>query len=173
MEKRYNLVSFYLILFCSGLALYSLYSTLSHIWMIVPPNYILIVFSLLALILGIKGFKDKRNWRTKVRSWLTLILSLLLSIVLFLGILINLYGVKHIKSVHSPDGHYTIDLYRYNGGAGGPFGIKAELNGPLWFRKPIYYRHTEERAEVVWLNNSTVSINNHTLNLKEGDTFGY
>lgn len=178
MEKRNNLVSFYLILVCLGLAVYSLYSNLSHAWLIAPPNYILFVFSLLAFTLGIIGFKDKRNWRTKTRSWLTVILSLLLSIVLFLAVLLSLFASsfganEHIKTVQSPDGNYTIDFYRYDAGAAASFGIRGELNGPLWFKKRIYYRDTEEQVEVEWKNNSTVSINNRTLNLKEGETYGY
>jgi hypothetical protein len=178
VEKRYNLGSFYLIFVCLGLALYSLYSNLNHTWLIAPPNYILFGFSLLALILGIIGFKDKRNWRTKTRSWLTIILSLLLSIVFFLAILLTLFASsfganEHIKTVQSPDGNYTIDFYRYDAGAAGSFGIRGELNGPLWFKKRIYYRDKEEQVEVEWKNNSTVSINNRTLNLKEGETYGY
>lgn len=178
MEKRYNLVSFYLILVCFGLAVYSLYSNLSHTWLIAPPNYILLIISLLAFILGILGFKDKRNWRTKTRSWVTVIISLLLSVVLFLATLLTLlassFGAnEHIKTVQSPDGNYTIEFYRYDAGAAGSFGIRGELNGPLWFKKRIYYRDKQEEVEVEWKNNSTVSINNHSINLKEGETYGY
>ncbi|QHS24300.1 DUF5412 domain-containing protein [Virgibacillus sp. MSP4-1] len=178
MKKGYNLGSFYLILVCLGLAVYSFYSNLSHTWLVAPPNYILLIFSLLAMILGIIGFKDKRNWRTKTRSWLTVIISTLLSIIFFLAILLSLFassfGVnEHIKTVQSPDGDYTIDFYRYDAGAAGSFGIRGELNGPLWFKKRIYYRDTEEQVEVEWKNDRTVSINNHTLNLKEGETYGY
>lgn len=177
METRYNLGSFYLILVCLGLSIYSFYSILSHTWKIAPPNYILFAFSLLALIFGIIGFKDKRSWRTKTRSWSTVILSLLLSIVLLLAILLSLsfswFGpIEHIKTVQSPDGNYKIDFYSYDGGATGSSGIRGDLNGPLWFKKTIYYRDGEGQTEVEWKNNSTVSINNRILNLKEGETFG-
>ena len=178
MGKRYNLVSFYVMLVCLGLAVYSLYSNISNTWLIAPPNYILLLFSLLAFVLGIIGFKDKRNWRSKTRSWLTVILSSLLSIALFLAISLSLFASlfganEHIKTVQSPDGTYTIDFYRYDAGAAGTFGIRGELNGPLWFKKRIYYRDREEQVEVEWITNSTVSINNRTLNLKEGETYGY
>ncbi|RCW62575.1 DUF5412 family protein [Saliterribacillus persicus] len=178
MEKRYNLGSFYLILLCLGLTTYSLYSNLTHKWLIAPPNYILIVVSLLAFILGRIGFKDKRNWRTKTRSWLTVVLSFVLTVALFLAILLSTlassFGAnEHIKTVQSPDGNYAIDFYRYDAGAAGSFGIRGELNGPLWFKKRIYYRDTEEQVEVEWKNKNIVSINNHTLNLKEGETYGY
>lgn len=178
MEKRYNVWSFNLILSCLGLAAYSLYSNISHTWLIVPPNYILLIISLLAFILGIFGLRDKRNWRTKTRSWLTIILSLLTSIGLFLALSFTLFFLsiganKHIKTVNSPDDHYKIDFYRYDAGAAGSFGVRGELNGPLWFKKRIYYQDTVEQVEVEWKNNSTVSINNHILNLEEGDTYGH
>ena len=178
MERRYNFWSFYLILVCLGLAAYSLYSHFTHAWLIAPPNYMLLIMSLLAFYLGVFGFKDKRNWRTKTRSWITIILSSLLSIGLFLGVsltlLLSLLGAsEHVKTVHSPDDNYTIDFYRYDAGAAGSFGVRGELNGPLWFKKRIYYQDSIDQVEVDWKNNSTVSINKHILNLKEGDSYGY
>ncbi|WP_256464174.1 DUF5412 family protein [Halobacillus amylolyticus] len=50
---------------------------------------------------------------------------------------------------------------------------KGELNGPLWFKKRIYYQERTENVDVEWESNDTVSINNHILNLDEGDTYGY
>ncbi|WP_391560076.1 DUF5412 family protein [Robertmurraya sp.] len=178
MGKRYNLWSFYLILVCLGLVAYSLYSNISNTWLIAPPNYILLLISVISFIFGIKGFKDNRNWQAKTRSWLTVILSFLLSIALFLVILLSLFASllganEHIETVHSPDGNYTIDFYRYDAGAAGSFEVRGELKGPLWFKKRIYYQDTVEQVEVEWDNNSRVSINNHILNLKKGDTYGY
>lgn len=177
MEKRYNLGSFYLILVCLGFAAYSLYSNIINTWLVAPPNYILLLMSLLAFALGIFGFNDKRNWRTKARSWFTVLLSSLTSIGLFLVISFTVFfsfGVnEHIKTTSSPDNKYIIDFYQWDAGAAGTFGIRGELNGPLWFKKRIYYRDKEEQVEVEWKNNSTVSINNRTLNLKEGETYGY
>lgn len=178
MERRYNIWSFYLILICVGLASYSLYSNIINTWLIVPPNYILIIFSLLAFTWGINGFKDSEDWRTKTRGWLTVILSALLSIALFLAILFSLFAStlganEHIETVESPDGNYTIDFYRYDAGAMGSFGVRGELNGPLWLKKRIYYQDTIEQIEVEWKNNNTVSINKIILDLKEGETYGY
>jgi len=178
MEKRYNLWSFYLIIVCLGLAAYSLYSNIENVWLIAPPNYILLLVSVIVFILGIKGFKDKRNWQVKTRSWLTVILSFLMSIVLILAILLSLFAsflgvIEHIETVHSPDGNYTIDFYRFDGGAAGPFGVRGELDGPLWVKKRIYYQERVEKVEAEWENTTTISINNHILNLKDGDTYGY
>ena len=80
---------------------------------------------------------------------------------------------EYIRSVNSPDDHYTIDFYRYDAGAAGSFGIRGELNGPLWFKKRIFYQDSVEQVKVEWENNNTVTINNRTLNLKEEDTHGY
>lgn len=179
MEKRSNIWAFYLLFICFGLAIYSLFSNIKGTWwLIAPPNYILIIFSLLAFALGIIGFKDKSNWRAKTRSWLTVILSALLFIALFLAILLTLFasllGVnERIETVQSPDGSYTIDFYRFDAGATGTFGVRGEINGPLWFKKRIYHQQRVEQIEVEWLDNNTVSINNHKLNLKEGETYGY
>ena len=177
MGKRYNFWSFYLILVCLGLAAYSLYSNIHNTWLVVPPIYILLLMSLLAFILGIFGFTDKRNWRTKARSWFTVILSSLTSIGLYLVLwftFIFSFGPdEHIKTVSSPDNKYIIDFYRWDAGGAGTFGIRGELNGPLWFKKRIYYERETENVEVEWKNNSEVSINNHILNLDVGDKYGY
>ena len=177
-EKRYNVWAFYLILICIGVSFYSLYSNITNTWLISPPTYILFIISLLAFILGIKGLKDKRNWRTKTRSWLTIILSSLLSIVLFLALSFTLFfsafgANEHIKTVSSPDNSYTIDFYLWDAGAAGTFGVRGELNGPLWFKKRIYYEKRIENVNVEWKSNHEVSINNRILKLNEGETFGY
>lgn len=65
MEKSYNILSFYLIILCISLSAYSLYSNMTNAWLIAPPVYILLVISLIALILGILGFKDKRKLANK------------------------------------------------------------------------------------------------------------
>ena len=178
LEKRYNFWSLYLILICLGVVFYSLYSNINNTWLISPPNYILFIISVLAFVLGIKGLKDKRNWRTKARSWLTLTLSSLLSIALFLALLFTLFFSQFgsnelIKTVSSPDNSYTIDLYLWDAGAAGTFGVRGELNGPLWFKKRIYYEKRTENVNVEWESNNKVSINNHILKLNEGETFGY
>ena len=175
MGKRYNLWSFYLILVCLGLAAYSLYSNINNTWLVAPPIYILLLMSLLAFILGSFGFTDNRNWQTKARSWFTVILSSLTSIGLFLVLsfkLIFSFGTnEHIKTVSSPDNKYIIDFYQWDAGEAGTFGIKGELNGPLWFKKRIYYEDPMYELDVEWVNNHIVKINNHTLNLKKGETF--
>ncbi|WP_163527203.1 DUF5412 family protein [Halobacillus ihumii] len=178
MERKYNVGSFSLSLFCLGISLYSFYSHINNIWLIAPPNYIVLLLSIVAFTLGIKGFKDKTNWFSKLRSWVSVTLSLLLSISLFLAcslsILASSFGAnEHIKTVHSPNDEYRIDFYHWDAGAAGTFGIRGELNGPLRFKKRIYFQKRTEDVEVEWKGNDTMSINNHILNLDKGDTYGY
>ena len=178
MAQRYNSWAFYLMLICLGLASYSVYSNLNHGWQIAPPNYVLLLISLLAFIMGMIGFKDKRNWKTITRSWLTLILSFFLGSALLLVVMLSFAASAmganvHIKTVQSSDGHYTIDFYRYDAGAAGSFGVRGELNGPLWFKKRIFYQDSIEKVHVEWKDSTTVSINEHLLDLKEGETYGY
>ncbi|MGP4070615.1 DUF5412 family protein [Halobacillus sp. B29] len=178
MGEKYNLWSFYLILVCLGLAAYSLYSNMNNTWLIAPPNYILLLISLIALTLGVIGLKDKRNWWAKTRSWFTIIISTLTSIGLFLVVSFTLFfssmgSDEHIQTFSSPGDKYNIDFYRYDAGAAGSFGVRGEINGPLWFKKRIYLQHNTEQVEVEWENNEKLSINNHILNLDEGETYGY
>lgn len=177
MDTKYNLWSFYLTLFCIGVSFYSFYSYLESRWLFAPPNYILLGISVIAFILGIIGFRDKRNWWAKSRSWITVILSLLLSIILSLTILFTFLfssmGTNHhIQTIHSPNGEYTIDFYRWDQGATGTFGIRGELNGLLWFKKRIYIQKRTEDINVEWKGNDIVSINKHILNLDKGETYG-
>lgn len=179
MAKRYNVGALNLIIFCYGLAMYSLYSKIQQTrWLIAPPVYVLLMMSLLAFFLGMFGFKDLRNWRTKTRSWLTVIFSAFLSIVLFLASLLLVFasslGVnERIETSHSPNGKYTVDFYRYDPGATGAYGVRGELNGPLWYKKRIYHQSRIEQVEVEWVDNDIILINKHKLNLKAGETYGY
>ncbi|KIL48424.1 hypothetical protein KR50_14600 [Jeotgalibacillus campisalis] len=130
-----------------------------------------------AFILGIYGFKDKRNWRTKTRSWLTVVLSLLTAAGLFVVVVFTYVffhsANDHIRTVRSPDNGYTIDFYRWDAGAAGTFGVRGELDGPLWFKKRIYYERRTDNVEIDWISDSEVSVNHHILNVSEGDTYGY
>ncbi|XKF67543.1 DUF5412 domain-containing protein [Virgibacillus necropolis] len=64
-----------------------------------------------------------------------------------------------------------MELYRTNGGAATSFGVVGELKGPLWFKKRVYSDYRMDHADVRWKNNHTVSINNHKINLGEGETY--
>lgn len=179
MVKNYNLWSFLLIFLCFGFSGYWIYSNFYvNTWQITPPIYVLLLMSIAALILAILGLKNTHNVWSAIRNWIAIILSLLISLlfsfVFLLWLLSTALGANdHIETVHSPDGQYTIDIYRWDQGAAGTFGIRGELNGPLWFKKRIYIEKRVETVEVEWISNSKISINNHELDLDVGETYGY
>lgn len=80
-------------------------------------------------------------------------------------------GKTHLTTEHSLDGKYTIEFYRTNPGAAGSFGIVGEMDGPLSFKKNIYFQRNAENVEIEWENDHTVLINQRVLNLKEGETY--
>ncbi|MET3696567.1 hypothetical protein ABID53_000886 [Bacillus oleivorans] len=75
-----------------------------------------------------------------------------------------------IKTVQSPDENYTINFYSWDAGAAGTFGISGEVEG-FWSHRRIYYERRIEQAELEWLNNHTISINGHHLDLDNEETF--
>ncbi|WP_251665318.1 DUF5412 family protein [Paenibacillus camelliae] len=166
----HNRYAFYFIICLYIITAYSLYSNIHNTWLITPPHAVILLLTIVALIMGIIGIMDGSSWRAKLRSLLSTIFSILL--ILCLCIMMFFTGMftgekEWIKTVRSPDGQYTVDFYYADAGARGSFGILGELNGPLWFKKRIYY---EKRAEVVniqWENDHTILINNNTLNLKD------
>ncbi|MDL4840234.1 DUF5412 family protein [Aquibacillus rhizosphaerae] len=169
--KRYSLMSFYMCLLCLILSLTLILSS----WTIIP-SYVLWLIALIALIAGIKGFKDRINKISKIRSWFTVITSLLLlislSLVLLFGTLRTLViSEEFIKESKSPDGTYTVEFYLTNGGATTAFRVIGKLDGPLWSEKLLYGDYRMDHAKVEWVNNHTISINNHVLNLKKDETY--
>lgn len=178
MNKQYNLGYFYLLLALVALVGYAIYSNINHMWLVVPPNYILFLGSLCILVLAIKGLKNKESRLTRIRSWVTIAFSSLLSIALLLAVtftfLASSMGASvHIETASSPDDSYTLEFYRWNAGAAGSHGIRGEINGPLWTKKRFYYQVNKEDVNVTWEDENTVTINNHTLQLDEGETYGY
>ncbi|KAB7672627.1 hypothetical protein F9279_03100 [Bacillus sp. B1-b2] len=76
-------------------------------------------------------------------------------------------------STESPDEAYSIDFYSWDQGATGSFGIRGELQGPLWFKKAIYLEEEVDNVKVNWKSNSMIEINGKQLELKNGETYGY
>ncbi|GAA0372014.1 DUF5412 family protein [Bacillus horti] len=172
--KKYNLIAFFLMIFCYLIVAYSIYSLANNTWLIAPPNYVILLLSILTFIIGVMGFKDVSSWHAKVRSWLTTIFSSLLVVLLFITLAFTsmFSGAKElITTVNSPDGYYTIDFFYTDAGAMGTFGILGELNGPLWFKKRIYTERRVDQVEVEWENNHTILINDNTLDLSESAKF--
>lgn len=171
MVEKLKSQSFALCLFCLLLSLHSLYAAINQTWSVAPPLLILWLLSVLAFILGIISFKDQKNRLSKVKSWLTVIISFFLSAILLLGLAMNIFAREPIETTHSPERDYTISLYTKNGGAASSINVIGIIDGPLWFKKNIYDDMHMHKADVEWIDNYTLSINKHILNLNRGETF--
>ncbi|OAH53923.1 hypothetical protein AWH48_11690 [Domibacillus aminovorans] len=79
-----------------------------------------------------------------------------------------------ISEVNSPSRDYTIKAYNSSGGATTDFAVLGELNFNNENRKPknIYWNYHEEEANIKWLDEDTVIINRHKLNVPH-ETFDY
>lgn len=80
---------------------------------------------------------------------------------------------EYISQSTSPNGDYIVKIYRSSGGATTPFAIRGEVTYTKKIfnkRKNIYWNYPQETAKVKWINNKTVTISGHILNVKE-DTF--
>ncbi|MFP7226208.1 hypothetical protein SFC42_24280, partial [Priestia filamentosa] len=106
MARRYNLWSFYLCLTC---LIFSL-SLVFLDWSVAPPSYILWIFALVAFIFGLFGFGDKTNKWSRIRSLFTFIVSSLLSLILFFGVLRVLFIAEDLfETTYSPNRKYKIE----------------------------------------------------------------
>ncbi|WP_226037701.1 DUF5412 domain-containing protein [Aquibacillus saliphilus] len=67
----------------------------------------------------------------------------------------------------SPDGKYTIKAYVANSGATTSYSIRGELvfNERNNKTKNVYWNYRENTANIKWVDNDTVRINGHELNL--------
>ncbi|MCX7709726.1 MAG: DUF5412 domain-containing protein [Clostridia bacterium] len=81
---------------------------------------------------------------------------------------------KLISEAQSPDGTYTIKAYLSDGGATTSYAVLGELNFNTIKKKPqnIYWNYREDFANIKWVDNDTVMINDHTLNVP-ADRFDY
>ena len=102
-----------------------------------------------------------------------LITALLLCVFLLQLVILLLGGATPLTTSISPDQRYKIHFYYFDAGAMGTFGVRGELDGPLGFKKQMYYERHATEAQVKWLNDHTISINGNELNLKNGEYFGY
>lgn len=73
-----------------------------------------------------------------------------------------------IDQFDSPSGEYSIRVYLINGGATTSFAIRGELiyNQENKKSKNIYWNYKEETAIVKWLDDHTVDINGHELDVR-------
>ncbi|MGN7468355.1 DUF5412 domain-containing protein [Brevibacillus sp. SAFN-007a] len=115
--------------------------------------------------------------KTLMRS-IVVIVSILACIVGYL-IYPFFYSMSHlpqgtlIEQSISPSGEFTVNAYLVNGGATTALCVRGELqNNKTGKRKNMYWDYRIDKAEIVWINNETVSINGHVLSIKN-DTFDW
>ena len=79
-----------------------------------------------------------------------------------------------ISEIKSPNGDYTIKAYVSDGGATTDFAVLGELNFNIRNKKPknIYWNYHENTANIRWVDEDTVIINGHELDVPN-DTFDF
>ncbi|EOU1496450.1 hypothetical protein VOI04_000843 [Clostridium perfringens] len=67
----------------------------------------------------------------------------------------------------SSDGKYKVEAYIINGGATVDWSVKCYLReGDI--KKEIYRDYHINEANMIWIDNDTISINNHNIDLPNG-----
>ena len=67
----------------------------------------------------------------------------------------------------SSDGKYKVEAYLINGGATVDWSVKCYLReGEI--KKEIYRDYNINEANMIWIDNNTISINNHNIDLPNG-----
>lgn len=67
----------------------------------------------------------------------------------------------------SSDGKYKVEVYLINGGATVDWSVKCYLReGDI--KKEIYIDYHINEANMIWIDNDTISINNHNIDLPNG-----
>ncbi|MEM1505503.1 DUF5412 domain-containing protein [Domibacillus sp. 8LH] len=72
-----------------------------------------------------------------------------------------------ISEADSPNGDYTVKAYVSSGGATTDFAVRGELHFNKENKKPknIYWNYHEQQAVMKWLDQDTVVINGHRLDV--------
>ena len=101
----------------------------------------------------------------KLKVGLSTICFLLIFILAGCG-MNNLPKTELLGKYDSPDSKHTINIYLGNGHATVDFSIVGELVDNSTKRiKNIYFAYHEYEATVKWIDNETVIINDHKLNI--------
>lgn len=86
----------------------------------------------------------------------------------------NLPEGDFLTQVDSPNGLYSINAYIVNGGATVAYSVRCELAYKKESQKPrnIYWNYRENEVSINWLDNETVLINGHRLQV-HSDVFDF
>lgn len=74
---------------------------------------------------------------------------------------------EYLTEETSPDGKYTVKAYVTNRGATTANSVRGELtlNDSRAKTQNIYWNYREDSATIIWIDNNTVVINGHTLDV--------
>ena len=123
-----------------------------------------------------------------MKKTIVIILSIISSVVLIvlLALFVRIYIIPvlnigesqtndpetFLMTSQSPDGKYNLEAYRTEPGATVDFSIKVYLT--IDDKKSIIYdAYHEYEVEIVWINNTTVSINGKTLDISQGEKYDW
>ena len=93
----------------------------------------------------------------------------IIAILIFLGDSFKASKVseKLLGETVSSDGKYKVEAYLINGGATVDWAVKCYLReGDI--KKEIYRDYHINEANMIWIDNDTISINNHNIDLPNG-----
>ena len=73
----------------------------------------------------------------------------------------------------SPNKKYTVHAYRVNSGATVDYSIEVYIMEDSKKTRRIYNGYHERNADIYWINDSTVCINDKILDLDEGEKYDW
>jgi hypothetical protein len=105
-------------------------------------------------------------------------------LILVVGVIVYLvytffYSLGHLPEgefldqISSPNQTYTINFYRVNGGATVAYSIRGELvHNKTKKKENIYWEYRSDQVKASWVDEHTVVINGHTLDVRK-DTYDW
>ena len=120
--------------------------------------------------------ENKQKWQNKRLKTVKIIIlgSLLFVGILGYGVYLAFFDMNrlpkgdYLTEVTSPNGFYTLKGYVNSGGATTSYTIRVELvfnKRSSKTTKNIYWNYCENNAHINWIDNDTVVINGHTINV--------
>lgn len=110
--------------------------------------------------------------KIKIQSTIAFI-SVLVIVALLIGVLIlfnSIFspGKELISTTESIDGRYKVEAYRINGGATTDYAVRCYLKGDkILGKKLIYNDYHVDSASLIWIDNDTIWINGHEIDLPD------
>ncbi len=104
---------------------------------------------------------------------------ILISVFILIGFAFQLSACSAFTSEEkiltstSPDNTYTLEAYRVNGGATTDYSIKVYRIDNDSSKSLIYNKYHDYNAEIKWISNYTVSINDVTIDLSKNETYDW